>query len=581
MVCLKFKKSIFFLVMNAFVLFGCLKLPESPSYEGDGSTDTDIDTDTDSDTDTDADSDTDTDTDSDTDTDTDSDTDSDSDSGTDTGSDIDTDSDTNTDSDDKTPQVNLIEGDGTERPIEDTYGVLDGIGEHLDSSKRFRTGWIIRGLRLDTVTNIKLEQDPEGGKALFDGLNFDEGGTAMQSRLTLPVNLVAGLFTLTLTSPAGDTEAQVYILRGEQGPPGDSQLECSAGTCSLDNSLTVTGDISITGSLSATDGDFSGTSTFEEINTDRLQLGNQPDCPAGYKRNAAEFGGASDIIVCQRNMGNGKLDQMVRVGDFWIDRFENSVWSNPDCSGTQFGVAPSTKIMFQTWTGNWNEGGKMYACSLSGVGPSHAAQWFGSQMVCTLSGKELCTNAQWQAAAFGTHDPGKYPADAESGCSETSPVAGRCNTCANGLRDTAQAGLTPGGEDSCVSNWGVEDMVGNLWELTADWFTVGDVHEWGDPPTAEGDWFETEGVWNWIYNSGGEFELFPHDSTWNIPGYAFHPDSSSDGVDDSPLTQGIPAVAARGGAFEEGESGGVFATSMIYGPGGSSQTFGVRCCINK
>ena len=45
----------------------------------------------------------------------------------------------------------------------------------------------------------------------------------------------------------------------------------------------------------------------------------------------------------------------------------------------------------------------------------------------------------------------------------------KCNTDAAGVRETGNAGATPGGADSCISRWGVQDMVGNLNEWVADW----------------------------------------------------------------------------------------------------------------
>jgi formylglycine-generating enzyme required for sulfatase activity len=94
------------------------------------------------------------------------------------------------------------------------------------------------------------------------------------------------------------------------------------------------------------------------------------------------------------------------------------------------------------------------------VRPTVCVSWFQAEQACALSGKRLLTNQEWQRAAAGTVDPGVN----NDGLANT-----MCNTDAAGPRNTGNAGATPGGADSCISNWGVQDMVGNAWELVADW----------------------------------------------------------------------------------------------------------------
>ena len=177
--------------------------------------------------------------------------------------------------------------------------------------------------------------------------------------------------------------------------------------------------------------------------------------------------------------------------------------------------------------------------------PSTYITWFQAQQACALAGKHLCTNAQWQAAAAGTHDPGSH--DGATG--------GKCHTSSSTLRRTGNAGAEPGGQSSCISRWGAEDMVGNLWE----W-----VDHWGQA-----------GV-TWITDTGGtRSKPWPagygdaQDATGNINGKA---------LDGAVWTNGMPAAMFLGGNWKDGESAGRFAISMSNGPTKQREDIGARCC---
>jgi formylglycine-generating enzyme required for sulfatase activity len=95
--------------------------------------------------------------------------------------------------------------------------------------------------------------------------------------------------------------------------------------------------------------------------------------------------------------------------------------------------------------------GKIYAVSTAGVRPSGLITWFQAQEACTNSRKRLPSNAEWQAAANGTPDPGP-----DNGTTD-------CNTASVGLA------VNTGSRSACVSARGAYDMVGNVWEYVADW----------------------------------------------------------------------------------------------------------------
>jgi len=93
----------------------------------------------------------------------------------------------------------------------------------------------------------------------------------------------------------------------------------------------------------------------------------------------------------------------------------------------------------------------IYAVSLPGVLPSANVTWFQAQAACKNARKRLPSNAEWQAAAMGTPDPG--PDNGSTDCN-TASVFSAVNT---------------GSRSSCVSADGAFDMVGNLYEWVADW----------------------------------------------------------------------------------------------------------------
>jgi formylglycine-generating enzyme required for sulfatase activity len=112
--------------------------------------------------------------------------------------------------------------------------------------------------------------------------------------------------------------------------------------------------------------------------------------------------------------------------------------------------------------------------------PINCVDWDMAKTYCEREGKRLPTEAEWEFAARGP-DGRKYPWGDEA------PTGGHLNACGkecvawgkahglvlaamydsdDGFPATAPVGSFPNGK----SRYGVQDVVGNVWEWTADWF---------------------------------------------------------------------------------------------------------------
>ena len=251
---------------------------------------------------------------------------------------------------------------------------------------------------------------------------------------------------------------------------------------------------------------------------------------------------------------------MVRVGAFWIDRYEavlgsNDFYSNYDSSPAEIATCNGSATPYVSGpgadppdpypisfpaNGNWTT--KAYACSIAGRYPSRRMTWFQAQQACTAAGKRLCTNAEWQAAVAGTPDPG--PSDGQDGACVTEAPGPRIN----------------GGATLCRSNYGAEDMIGNLIEWVSDWLASP-----ATDPNNAGSTFTT-----WGPNYGNDF-------IFNVASFASDSDSGS--------VSARPSALRRGGGFlnspQTGENAGAFALTLYAAPSVIHHVNGVRCCVGQ
>ena len=254
-----------------------------------------------------------------------------------------------------------------------------------------------------------------------------------------------------------------------------------------------------------------------------------PDCPVGYDRDTSN----TSYVVCRYGS-----DEVVRVGAkhsaFWIDRYEVSVWEQPNGTGKNYGPAdyPIAK------NGQLSAGPTAYAVSKAGVQPSTSITWFQADVACRASGKRLPMSAEWGFAASGTVDPGASPGD-----------NGTCRTSGTTVRSTGECA-------ACTSVWGVQDMIGNLSEWTSEWYA--------SPPTTMGS-----GLPQWAAPWG---DGYADDLTANIASIAGMP---------AGWMTGAPAVMLRGGYVGENAAAGVFALNLTLSPSNFYNFGGFRCVIPR
>ncbi len=271
---------------------------------------------------------------------------------------------------------------------------------------------------------------------------------------------------------------------------------------------------------------------MDKLQAEIAKLEAEPDCPAGYTRDAT----AKGITLCKRG-----ADQMVKAGSFWIDRYELSIvaaakYKGGLCNGTGMIYGRSNQDNYpNSFPDDARITAPLYACSMPGLTPSANMTDFQAAMACALSGKRLCSNYQWQVAATGTPD------DSTS-----------CNITGSGSIEAA------GARPKCVSVWGAYDMVGNLWERVA-W--------WGQAGKAVAGYKTGTGAtpWGAAFGDG-------KDGTWNINGTTRTMSS---------WFAGLPFAALRGGAggkWGNGANTGVYSVHLNNSPAFRGSDVTARCC---
>jgi len=178
-------------------------------------------------------------------------------------------------------------------------------------------------------------------------------------------------------------------------------------------------------------------------NTTNVTLCQPGSCPADGQLGLISYSSQQEVVIDVQGYfypaAGSCSDDMVAVGSVCIDKYEASL---VDASGAATTPAACNADGSDCGADADGLNPAIFAQSVAGVLPAVAPTWFQAAIACANVGKRLPTSAEWQMAAAGTD-------------------AANCNTSTDQLNNA-------GALAACVSTAGAWDMVGNLWEWSAD-----------------------------------------------------------------------------------------------------------------
>ena len=239
--------------------------------------------------------------------------------------------------------------------------------------------------------------------------------------------------------------------------------------------------------------------------------GAAPTCPAGM----LPIPGGSFYMGSDDGLALEKPAHQVTLAPFCMDEFEVTTEDYKACSGAGRCKRAGTT---NDWSGITEKDRKAFdpLCNVRDpVGrakhPINCVDWEMAEKFCREQGKHLPTEAQWEFAARGP-DGRRFP------WGDDDPGAGHLNACGrecvawgqkngvemramydadDGFANTAPVGSFPKG----ASRYGVQDVVGNVWEWVSDWYGEYGKEELREPtgPAQGEERVIRGGAWNGSY----------------------------------------------------------------------------------
>jgi eukaryotic-like serine/threonine-protein kinase len=236
-------------------------------------------------------------------------------------------------------------------------------------------------------------------------------------------------------------------------------------------------------------------------------------CPKGM----IKIPGGSFFMGSDDDLPFEKPAHQVKLTPYCIDEFETTVDDYKDCSDAGRCKRAGTT---NEWDGITDKERKAFdpLCNIRdpeghGKHPINCVDFEMAEKFCHEQGKRLPTEAEWEFAARGP-DGRKYPWGDEP------PAVGHLNACGkecvawgkkagidvkamydddDGYAATAPVGSFPKG----ASRYGVQDVVGNVWEWVSDWYGPYTNEEQTDPkgPETGEQRVIRGGAWNAAYPS--------------------------------------------------------------------------------